>query len=464
MRPSSLNRIFGLGIAAFFAVLGLQQGLLLLGTGQGASAGAGVLGQELFGGDGPLTPWLRRWRLLPENGFYHDPKGTRYFTGSGGSFIREAYGVAWHHPAQARHLAAWIAKRESALGSLGIRYKFMVVPDKGSVDPTGYPSGPEAQMGPLPRFRERLAAELEGLGSQALIDPLPELRAASAQGRLYRYQDHHFNPAGSRLAAEILLDGLGLRAPYGHQAVAVELPVDAPGEGELAGPEAGWASASSGVASPLRLLLSGDSFAHDYLAPLLRHSISEVKVHGRMNDLAPLEAIHAWRAQAVVDESYEPFLPWIVSEFSSEAPPEPAFESALLQPGAPIGPAWDWERGDLAWGFGALPREGNKLHRPILGRWAGVYLRDRARRHWLVIRGYCARPGLVPDLRIHANGVELSTRAAREGLRFRIEAILPAQARRPDGLVRLCLQRGEAGWTRGAPDPAPQIDAIALED
>lgn len=468
MRPTTAHRRLGLAFALFLGVLGALQAVLVLSAGQGALAGrsAKVLGQELFGGDGAWRPWALRHGLLPEPGIYHDAEGQFYYLGIGDYFLKDVYRAAWADPALAWRVGAYAAAKERYFKAHGLRYLLVVVPDVARLREAELPGYAEGH-GRRPRFTELVQAAARAEGSEAVFDLLPGLQAAPPQGRLYRYQNHHLDPGGVALALDLILQRLGVKPPYGHHRGTVHLPADAPGFGDLAGPERPWPRVEAAAPARRRVYVGGDSYSIKYFGPAMAAAVTASRVYGQMNDLVDPAAALAWGADTVVDLSYESFLPWIhMKEFpgfslAQDPPRDAAWERSLLSPDAPVAPAWDWQRGELSWGMGELPREGERLQRSVgPGPAAEIYLKDTGSYRWLRITGYCATPGAIPHLAVSVNGQALAVHAwLVRGGRYALEAPMRGVPRGPAGLCKVRLQRPD--WPKDAP---PQVDGVFLTD
>ena len=100
------------------------------------------------------------------------------------------------------------------LASLGIRFVFVVAPDKSEIYPEHLPDGvPAAPFTAL----DQLTAALEAQRRFDFIDLRPLLKTAKAEDQIYYKTDSHWNSRGAYLALAMVLQG---RLPQG-----VSLPV-----------------------------------------------------------------------------------------------------------------------------------------------------------------------------------------------------------------------------------------------
>lgn len=104
-----------------------------------------------------------------------------------------------------RNFADAIEARRRWLAARGIRYVFVIAPDKRSVYPEMLPP---LQPRPGPTRREQLDAALAG--QDAFLDLTGALRADKTQGQLYYQWDTHWNRHGAYDAYRAVSERLGL--------------------------------------------------------------------------------------------------------------------------------------------------------------------------------------------------------------------------------------------------------------
>ncbi len=159
-------------------------------------------------------------RIRPEKGGYELEELSRGFDETKPSFSAEAYAAI---EAERRSLCArrnldvfeaQLAKVTERLATLhrevaaaGAELVVMIIPDEYQVDPEML-AGTSAADFDLQLPQRRLKAFFEERGIDHL-DVLPVFRERARQERLYLLRDSHWNRAGNRLAAELLLRHLG---------------------------------------------------------------------------------------------------------------------------------------------------------------------------------------------------------------------------------------------------------------
>jgi alginate O-acetyltransferase complex protein AlgJ len=94
-------------------------------------------------------------------------------------------------------IAAWVTalKRERDwLAARGIKFLFVIVPDKSEIYPEHLPEGlPRGRLTPA----DQILAALKRDGTIDFVDLAPVLRAAKATGQIYYRTDNHWNPTGA---------------------------------------------------------------------------------------------------------------------------------------------------------------------------------------------------------------------------------------------------------------------------
>jgi alginate O-acetyltransferase complex protein AlgJ len=230
------------------------------------------------------------------------------------------------------HLHDWLA-------SQGIRFVFVIAPDKSEIYPEHLPDGvPAAPFTAL----DQLAAALSAQKKFDFIDLRLLLKAAKSQGQLYYKTDSHWNSLGAHLALERVLQGrlppgdalpafadynldpkpfagdlvqlLGLSCcisePRGELVRKFPDPVKDSGFAVKDGQEARWVDTTHRDLPPI--FVYGDSFSDAWLAPL---SDVASRVVYRRND-------HPLHASEVLAEKPGLFIYEIVQRRVSE-PPQP---------------------------------------------------------------------------------------------------------------------------------------------
>lgn len=111
-------------------------------------------------------------------------------------------------PLPATALKAWaegIEQRRRWLAARGIRYLFVLAPDKRTIYPEKLP---RLHPGPGPTRREQVDSQLAG--QEAFLDLTNSLRADKHQGQLYYRWDTHWNWRGAYDGYRVIMGRLGL--------------------------------------------------------------------------------------------------------------------------------------------------------------------------------------------------------------------------------------------------------------
>lgn len=113
--------------------------------------------------------------------------------------------------------AKTLADIRNACAESGMDFLFLCAPNKSTVYPErmGYPGRGE------PHDYQRLYALLDEMGIKT-VDILPRFREAEAE--LYFAHDSHWNSQGAALAADLILEALGMESSYAHCDVWEEVP------------------------------------------------------------------------------------------------------------------------------------------------------------------------------------------------------------------------------------------------
>jgi alginate O-acetyltransferase complex protein AlgJ len=167
---------------------------------------------------------------------------------------------------------AWTAalKRERDwLAARGVRFVFVIVPDKSEIYPEHLPEGlPRGRLTPA----DQIIAALQQDGSIDFIDLAPVLTAAKARGQIYYRTDNHWTPTGAYYGLATVMTG---RWPAG-----IALP-----------PRSAYRIDPQPFAGPLIMFLKLQCCLSEPKDDLVRSFPSPVTRHG---DLAEPDAGSAW--------------------------------------------------------------------------------------------------------------------------------------------------------------------------
>lgn len=111
-------------------------------------------------------------------------------------------------PLSAQQLGEWkarIAERREWLAARGIKYLFVIAPDKRSIYPEMLPP-----LHPRPGLTRRQQLDAAMAGETAFLDLTDAIRADKGQGQLYYKWDTHWNWRGSYDAYRLVAERLGL--------------------------------------------------------------------------------------------------------------------------------------------------------------------------------------------------------------------------------------------------------------
>ena len=113
-------------------------------------------------------------------------------------------------PAQLETWRRWLEGERDALAARGIRYRFLVAPDKSTL----YPETVRGARWQRPVSRlDQLLAHLRSRSTVEVIDLRDRLRALAAGALVYERTDTHWNERGAQAAAAAIAEGEGLEVP-----------------------------------------------------------------------------------------------------------------------------------------------------------------------------------------------------------------------------------------------------------
>ena len=222
-------------------------------------------------------------------------------------------------PAQLEGWRRWLERERDALAARGIRYRFLVAPDKSTL----YPETVRGARWQRPVSRlDQLLAHLRGRSTVEVIDPRDRLRALAATALVYERTDTHWNERGAQAAAAAVAESEGLETPRfavtqvpgggGDLARMLSLPALLREQRPHLTPEPPLPAPRG------KLLLLHDSFGARMI-PFLALAFSEVKsAVGRSPEPRTLETL---RPDLVVEELVERDL---ISDPPPGLPPPPA--------------------------------------------------------------------------------------------------------------------------------------------
>lgn len=145
---------------------------------------------------------------------FHDMQSDYAIGGKSGwlfcSDRQMVYDLQGAHPFSDVELANWrnlITGRRDWLRVRGIRYLFVVSPDKHSIYPEYLPDWLTASMHP-PRRLDQFIAYMKGHSDVPILDLREALLKAKPAGRIYKKTDTHWNDRGAFAAYQRIMDAL----------------------------------------------------------------------------------------------------------------------------------------------------------------------------------------------------------------------------------------------------------------
>ena len=191
-----------------------------------------------FGFRHQLVRWEQRWKWK----FFRDSRTSDVLVGKTGWLFysdgRMVDDVSGTRPFSEAALAEWhtlLTGRRDWLRQRGIRYLFVVPPDKHSIYPEHLPDWLTARARP-PRRLDQFMDYMRAQGDVPVLDLREALLEAKQQGDVYLHTDTHWNDRGALAAYRRItraLASLGVPATPPGAAAFRETVADAPG-GDLA--------------------------------------------------------------------------------------------------------------------------------------------------------------------------------------------------------------------------------------
>lgn len=172
-----------------------------------------MTGMEAYFGDhfgfrNRLVTWEHHWkwqifRTSKINYVLLGKSGWLFF--SGGLMVDDVMG---NRPFSERELEAWrdlIQGRRDWLAQRGIRYLFVIPPDKHTIYPEELPDWLSAAAKP-PRRLDQFMAYMKANGDLPVLDLRPPLLEAKKTSRIYHQTDTHWNEMGAYVAYRSIVE------------------------------------------------------------------------------------------------------------------------------------------------------------------------------------------------------------------------------------------------------------------
>jgi hypothetical protein len=237
-------------------------------------AGLETYFNDHFGFRRTLVRIGQRWKWV----VFHDTRLATVLMGKGDWLFfsdgRMADDISGMRPFREAQLEAWrtlLTGRRDWLRARGIRYLFVIPPDKQSIYPEHLPDWLLSRAGP-PRRIDQFLAYMRERSDVPILDLRETLIEAKKAGEIYLHTDTHWNERGALAASRRIvreLNALGIAATAVDAASFQEAPVSGPG-GDLA------------------LMLGQENFLPENNAPLLTPLPSLPRMETRMDaDIIP---------------------------------------------------------------------------------------------------------------------------------------------------------------------------------
>ena len=180
-------------------------------------AGAEDYFNDHFGFRKRLIRWCQQWKSR----LYRDESGHKVLVGPHGwlfsgelEMIDHYLGLARFTPAQLRAWQTLLEKRRDWLAARGIKYVFIVAPDKHDIYPEELPlwlqnAAPAGRETKLDQFLEYMKTH----STVSVLDLRPPLLAAKGTASTYLQIDTHWNLFGAFVAARQVIQALAAQIP-----------------------------------------------------------------------------------------------------------------------------------------------------------------------------------------------------------------------------------------------------------
>ena len=179
-----------------------------------------------FGGRKALVMWHKKlkWSLYHEKKLHEDVlvgnDGWLFF--SGAQMVEHARGALQFSPPELENWRKLLQRRRDWLAARGIKYLFVVAPDKQSIYPEFLPAWLQPLVKDSHTKLDQLIGYLRDHSTVEILDLRPELRAAKKLGPLYQMTDSHWNEVGAFVACEAVVRALAAKQLPGLEPLSLE--------------------------------------------------------------------------------------------------------------------------------------------------------------------------------------------------------------------------------------------------
>jgi hypothetical protein len=177
-------------------------------------AGVEAFVNDHFGFRQQLLRWHNQWKLNVFNEFstgsiLHGQEGWLYWTSEGG--LEDYLGTSRFDEQQLRDWQTLLETRRDWLAGLGIKYIFVIPPNKQSIYPEYIPSW--LKKSETPAKLDQFLTHMKTHSTVEVLDLRPALLEAKLNGWLFLKTDTHWNGMGAFLACQQVADKLSRQLP-----------------------------------------------------------------------------------------------------------------------------------------------------------------------------------------------------------------------------------------------------------
>lgn len=179
-----------------------------------------------FGGRKVLVMWHKKlkWSLFHEKKLHEDvlvgTDGWLFF--SGAQMVDHARGAMQFSAVELENWRKLLEHRRDWLAARGIKYLFVVAPDKQSIYPEFLPVWLRPLVKDSHTKLDQFIAHMHAHSTVEILDVRPALLAAKHLAPLYQMTDSHWNEIGAFVACEALVRALAEKQLSGLEPVSLE--------------------------------------------------------------------------------------------------------------------------------------------------------------------------------------------------------------------------------------------------
>ncbi len=177
-------------------------------------AGLEAFFNDHFGFRKLLVTWNNEWK----HALFHEAPFSSVMNGRNGWLFLASYQMTEHYTGLSRwtpeDLIDWqrlLEARRDWLEPFGVKYIYVVPPDKHSVYPEHLPEW--LKQGPLPSKLDQFIAHMKAHSTVEVLDLRASLLAAKSNGLVYPLTDTHWNAYGGFIASQEIIKALKRQIP-----------------------------------------------------------------------------------------------------------------------------------------------------------------------------------------------------------------------------------------------------------